>query len=78
MLDDLDEFRRDPNLVFRYDLQTTTLATTLPARWRLTTPAVRRPLITMTYEYEEELVRSRRSAKGCYGGQEDLGGGRSL
>ena len=22
MLDDLDEFRRDPNLVFRYDLQT--------------------------------------------------------
>lgn len=64
MLDDLEAFRRNPNMVFHYDLQT---AAPYDASRRLDSYDNSRftPSYEDNYEYEEELVRSRRSAKGA-------------
>ena len=49
MLDDLDRFRRDPNMVFHYDLQTNSARYDASAAWRPTTPPGRcRPTTTTT------------------------------
>ena len=63
MLDDLEAFRRNPNMVFRYDLQTDPIP--YDSSRRLDSNTRFKPTIEDDYEYEEELVRSRRSAKGA-------------
>ena len=65
MLDDLDEFRRDPNLVFRYDLQTNNARYDASRSMEAYDTGRQAPSYNDDYEYEEELVRSRRSAKGA-------------
>jgi beta-lactam-binding protein with PASTA domain len=65
MLDDLDAFRRNPSIVFHYHLRTGT-ANYDGARSVREYDAERfTPSYDDDYEYEEELVRSRRSAKGA-------------
>ncbi len=68
MLDDLERFRRDPNTIFRYDA-----SASIPydrsrneryAQGRSGNRYAREEYDD-SYEYEEELVRSRRSAKGA-------------
>ncbi len=65
MLDDLDEFRRDPNLVFQYDLQTNNARYDASRCMEAYDTGRQAPSYNDDYEYEEELVRSRRSAKGA-------------
>ena len=64
MLDDLDEFKRDPRVIFRYDLQAG--ASHYDAARSMDTYDTERfsPSYNDNYEYEEELVRSRKRAKG--------------
>ncbi len=64
MLDDLDEFRRNPNTVFQYDLQTDRARYDASRSMAAYDSARQAPSYNDDYEYEEELVRSRRSAKG--------------
>ena len=64
MLDDLEEFRRNPNIVFRYDLQTAVPYDSSRGMDSYDTSRFT-PSYEDHYEYEEELVRSRRSAKGA-------------
>ncbi len=66
MLHDLDRFRRDPNTVFRYDALAAP-APYEPARNQRNSYGGNRPAPRYedSYEYEEELVRSTRSAKGA-------------
>lgn len=65
MLDDLERFRRDPNILFRYDLQSNA-APYRPSREMEAYDTSRfTPEYNDNYEYEEELVRSRKSAKGA-------------
>lgn len=65
MLDDLERFRRDPNILFRYDLQSNA-ASYRPSREMEAYDTSRfTPEYNDNYEYEEELVRSRKSAKGA-------------
>ena len=64
MLDDLERFRRNPGMVFRYDLQPRqayNAARNMDAydSERFT------PAYDDSYEYEEEFVRSRRGARGA-------------
>ncbi len=64
MLDDLEQFRRNPNMVFHYDLQSG--GTYHPSRGIEAYDSERfTPRYEDNYEYEEELVRSRRGAKGA-------------
>lgn len=65
MLEDLEQFKRNPNIVFRYDLQTG-VAPYEPAK-RMDSYDSNRfvPEYEDHYEYEEELVRSRKRAKGA-------------
>ncbi len=65
MLDDLDRFRRDPNILFHYDLQTDNARYDASRSMAAYDSAQQRPTYNDDYEYEEELVRSRRSAKGA-------------
>ena len=65
MLDDLEAFRRNPNLVFRYDLQTNAVPYDSSRRLEPMDNSRFTPSFEDEYEYEEELVRSRRSAKGA-------------
>lgn len=65
MLDDLDEFRRNPNIVFHYDLQTANARYDASRSMEAYDSARQTPSYNDDYEYEEELVRSRRSAKGA-------------
>lgn len=65
MLDDLEAFRRNPNMVFRYDLQTGAAPYDSSARLDAYDNSRFTPSYEDNYEYEEELVRSRRSAKGA-------------
>ncbi len=64
MLDDLDEFKRNPRIIFRYDLQAG--ASSYDASRSMDTYDAERfsPSYNDNYEYEEELVRSRKRAKG--------------
>ena len=64
MLDDLDEFRRNPNIVFHYDLQTANARYDASRSMEAYDASRQAPAYNDDYEYEEELVRSRRSAKG--------------
>ena len=65
MLDDLDEFRRNPNIVFHYDLQTANARYDASRSMEAYDASRQEPAYNDDYEYEEELVRSRRSAKGA-------------
>ncbi|WP_369297645.1 Stk1 family PASTA domain-containing Ser/Thr kinase [uncultured Neglectibacter sp.] len=65
MLDDLEAFRRNPNMVFHYDLQTGAAPYDSSARLDAYDNSRFTPSYEDNYEYEEELVRSRRSAKGA-------------
>lgn len=65
MLDDLDEFRRNPNIVFHYDLQTANSRYDASRSMEAYDASRQAPAYNDDYEYEEELVRSRRSAKGA-------------
>ena len=65
MLDDLDEFRRNPNIVFHYDLQTANARYDASRSMEAYDASCQAPAYNDDYEYEEELVRSRRSAKGA-------------
>lgn len=65
MLDDLDEFRRNPNIVFHYDLQTANARYDASRSMDAYDASRQAPAYNDDYEYEEELVRSRRSAKGA-------------
>lgn len=64
MLDDIDAFRRNPNMIFRYDPQVspnryeTSRGISSYEEERFT------PSYNDSYEYEEEMIRSRRQAKG--------------
>ncbi len=67
MLDDLERFRRDPNTLFHYDLQTG--ISTYRSERNVDSYQSdargnsRRAAYNDNYEYEEEYVRSRKSAK---------------
>jgi len=63
MLDDLQQFRRNPNMVFHYDLQTGVAAYDSGRRMEANSRFT--PSYDDNYEYEEELVRSRKRAKGA-------------
>lgn len=65
MLDDLDQFRRNPNVVFHYDLQTANARYDASRSMEAYDTSRQAPSYNDDYEYEEELVRSRRSAKGA-------------
>ena len=65
MLDDLEAFRRNPNMVFRYDLQSSSVPYDPSRRLEPYDNSRFTPAYEDDYEYEEELVRSRRSAKGA-------------
>lgn len=65
MLDDLDHFRRNPNTVFHYDLDTAGARYDASRTMQAYDSARRTPAYNDDYEYEEELVRSRRGAKGA-------------
>ena len=65
MLDDLEAFRRNPTLVFRYDFQTNVAPYDSSRRLESYDNSRFKPAYEDDYEYEEELVRSRRSAKGA-------------
>lgn len=65
MLDDLQEFRRNPNIIFNYDLQTGVASYDSGRRIDSYDTARFTPSYDDNYEYEEELVRSRRQAKGA-------------
>ena len=65
MLDDLDTFRRNPNTVFHYDLQTANARYDASRTMEAYDSSRATPSYNDDYEYEEELVRSRRSAKGA-------------
>ena len=65
MLDDLDQFRRKPNVVFHYDLQTAHARYDASRSMEAYDHSRQAPSYNDDYEYEEELVRSRRSAKGA-------------
>lgn len=65
MLNDLQEFRRNPNVVFNYDLQTGNVPYSPSRRLDAYDTARFTPTYDDNYEYEEELVRSRRQAKGA-------------
>ena len=65
MLDDLDQFRRNPNVVFHYDLQTAHARYDASRSMEAYDHSRQAPSYNDDYEYEEELVRSRRSAKGA-------------
>ena len=65
MLDDLDEFRRNPNIVFHYDLQTANARYDASRSMEAYDASRQAPAYNDDYEYEEELVRSRRRAKGA-------------
>ena len=65
MLDDLDQFRRNPNTVFHYDLQSAGARYDAARTMQSYDSSRQAPAYNDDYEYEEELVRSRRSAKGA-------------
>lgn len=65
MLDDLDRFRRNPNIMFRYDLQTGRTGYDSAKSMEKYDSDRFRASYNDNYEYEEELVRSRKSAKGA-------------
>lgn len=65
MLDDLQEFRRNPNIIFNYDLQTGVASYDSGRRIDNYDTARFTPSYDDNYEYEEELVRSRKQAKGA-------------
>lgn len=65
MLDDLERFRRDPNILFRYDLQSNAAPYRSSREMEAYDTSRFTPEYNDNYEYEEELVRSRKSAKGA-------------
>lgn len=62
MLEDLEQFKRNPNIIFRYDTQSAP-APYVPQNSLDSGRFV--PEYDDSYEYEEELVRSRKRAKGA-------------
>ncbi len=64
MLDDIEEFRRNPSMVFQYDLQTGAAHYDASRSMDAYDNSRFTPNYNDNYEYEEELVRSRKRAKG--------------
>ncbi len=65
MLDDLEQFRRNPNMIFRYDVPMGGSAYDSARQLENYDSNRFKPSYDDNYEYEEELVRSRKSAKGA-------------
>ncbi len=65
MLQDLEQFRRNPNMVFRYDIQSSAAPYRMERRDPYQPSSRFTPSYEDDYEYEEELARSRKSAKGA-------------
>ncbi len=65
MLDDLEQFKRNPNLVFHYDLPRSVTPYESSRRMDAYDSSRFTPNYDDNYEYEEELVRSRKRAKGA-------------
>ena len=65
MLEDLEQFKRNPNIIFRYDLQTNVAPYDPNKQMDRYDSGRFVPDYEDNYEYEEELVRSRKRAKGA-------------
>ena len=65
MLEDLEQFKRNPNIIFRYDLQTNISSYDGSKSLDRYDSGRFVPEYEDNYEYEEELVRSRKRAKGA-------------
>jgi len=65
MLDDIDHFRRNPGMVFHYDLQTGRVDYNASRNIDSYDSGRFKPNYNDSYEYEEEYVRSQRSARGA-------------
>lgn len=65
MLDDIEQFRRNPNMIFHYVLQTNNAHYDASRSIDAYDSSRFTPSYNDNYEYEEELVRSRKSAKGA-------------
>lgn len=65
MLEDIEKFRRNPTMVFHYDLQTGAANYDAARSMEAYDSSRFTPSYNDNYEYEEELVRSRKSAKGA-------------
>lgn len=66
MLDDIDSFRRNPGMVFHYDIQSGRQNYDSPRNMDSYDSSTRfTPNYNDSYEYEEEYVRSRRGARGA-------------
>lgn len=65
MLDDIDMFRRNPGVVFHYDLQSARPSFDASRNIESYDSARFKPSYNDSYEYEEEYVRSQRGARGA-------------
>lgn len=65
MLDDIDRFRRNPGIVFHYDLQAGRADYDTSRNIDSYDSARFKPSYNDSYEYEEEYVRSQRGARGA-------------
>lgn len=65
MLDDIDRFRRNPGIVFHYDLQAGRTDYDTSRNIDSYDSARFKPSYNDSYEYEEEYVRSQRGARGA-------------
>lgn len=65
MLDDIDRFRRNPGIVFHYDLQAGRVDYDSSRNIDSYDSARFKPSYNDSYEYEEEYVRSQRGARGA-------------
>ena len=65
MLDDMDRFRRNPSVVFHYDLQAGRVDYDTSRNIDSYDSARFKPSYNDSYEYEEEYVRSQRGARGA-------------
>ena len=65
MLDDIDRFRRNPGIVFHYDLQAGRADYDSSRNIDSYDSARFKPSYNDSYEYEEEYVRSQRGARGA-------------
>ncbi len=65
MLDDIDQFRRNPGMVFHYDMQPIRSNYEASRNMESYDSARFKPSYNDSYEYEEEYVRSQRGARGA-------------
>lgn len=65
MLDDIDRFRRNPGMVFHYDIQSGRVPAAASRNIESYDSGRFKPSYNDSYEYEEEYVRSQRGARGA-------------